>query len=429
MKKRVLSSVLAVLMVISLVMVFSVGSFAEEAQGVTVALGTTYAEPGSVALVDVYLSATSLPSAHHDYLRAFQFSFTGAKVAASGHNFYASDNNAKSFVNVGNNEAGCTSDVGANLGSATQITSQGGMRIASIAFEVPADAAGEIVITVDAKILGFEEKGDSEATRVKAETVAGKIVILDAVGGVSDAKVGSGESYIVPVTNAAGSRVSSIGSMGMTGSFNVLTIPSNITSLARRSIRSATMNALVLKNAFYAEVDEIIEVADANSDNPKFTIYYHKCANGTDTTASAIEAQRDSISGDLTLKNLMDVVPVANVKGSSVSFAAGLAIDDFDYSNVYMTTEFVESGRVFTSAKTKNVYRSIEGVASVDATTAAVYGTAAVTNVSCMIGMTVNNVPSGTYAVKVTIYGTTADANGNDIIVCSDTVTMSVTVA
>lgn len=435
MKNRILSSVLAVLMVLSMVSVFSFGSSAEEAKGVTVTLGTTYATAGSTALVDVYLFADSLPEGY-THLRDWQFVFKGADLVGDkgAHFIYGSNGNANCFVNTSRKAVGNSSDTGYNCGTVDQITAMGGMKIASIAFTVPGDAVGEIAVSIEKiEVLRLEKKDESGYSYFSlvegAQTVDGKIIIVNSTTAPAEANDDTVDEYVIPSVTESGDRVTSLTNESViSGTYESLTIPSSITSATKKSLQSATVSSsLILKNAGYdtlpAGIEELL-------DNGGFTAYYHKKANGTDSTRAALEQYIEENSCDVTLKNILSSTSDKKISGHTVSFVGGIVVNDLDYEDVTLEVVFEQDGRVvktFTSTVT-TVYTTITGVASVDQTTASAQdGFTAVGKL--ITGMTVKNVPTGTYAVKVTVYGTTADFNGNPIVVCGDTVTINVVIA
>ena len=182
--KKILSVLLAVLMIVGMASVFAISSAAvDEPQGLTIKLGTTTVEPGTeVAKVDLYISATALP-ANYERLRDWQFVFSGAQVDTA-HEYFPvpADANVYTFTNLTNNQVGATLAAGDYFGTAADLTAAGGVKIAEIAFKVPSTAKNgdTIEVTVsNVDALSFE---DSTLTPYAAKNanitiVPGKIVI------------------------------------------------------------------------------------------------------------------------------------------------------------------------------------------------------------------------------------------------------------
>ncbi len=422
MKNRVLSSVLAIALVFSMVSVFSLGSFSESPRGVTVALGTTYAVAGTTAKVDVYVFAEWLPETH-DHIRDWQFVFSGPKIAGES-DFYTSDDHPFSFVNEEKNSAGCTSSAGQNIGTAAQVTAMGGMKIASITFEVPEDAKETISVSVEVEVLRFESKEDTAheySVADSVETVAGKIYIVDSLSGSADAHNGTNEDYEIPLFNANGQKVTKLENKAITGTYQNLIIPSSVLEATYNSLNSATITNLILKNSEYTELPEGIKAALRKGG---LTAYYQKRANGTDTTKNLLETfVKEEEPENVTLKNILSACTKCKVEGNRVSFVGGIAAKDLLYSNVTLEVRFVEKNRTFTSTVT-TLYTTLRDVASTDKTTATAQHLLEADQ--CLItGLTITGVPEGTHTVEVTVYGSAMDAGGNYITVCSDTVTIN----
>ena len=196
--KKILSVFLAVLMTIGMVSVFAISSAAIDGvtapQGLTVKLGTTTVEPGTeVAYLDLCISATALP-ASYERLRDWQFVFSGAQVAKS-HKYYTvpADSDVYAFTNLTNNQVGATLAANTYFADAASLTTGDGVKVAEIAFTVPASAkkGDEIEVTVaDVDALSFENSSLTPFAAKGADItlVAGKIIIGSAVmyGDVND---------------------------------------------------------------------------------------------------------------------------------------------------------------------------------------------------------------------------------------------------
>ena len=150
MKKRILSFALAAFMVVSVLSLLGIGSFAAESTGLKITVGNSYAQAGTTAYVDVFVSADSF-AGNYNHLRSWQIRFTSSnpdvKISATQDKLYTSDGNYMSpNSNVSLTSAFISAGSGKNIGTNEQILAKGGMKIGSIAFEIPADATGVITI-------------------------------------------------------------------------------------------------------------------------------------------------------------------------------------------------------------------------------------------------------------------------------------------
>lgn len=436
MKKRILSFALAAFMVVSVLSLLGIGSFAAESTGLKITVGNSYAQAGTTAYVDVFVSADSF-SGNYNYLRAWQIRFTSSnpdvKISATQDKLYTSDGNYMGpNSNVSLTSAFISAGSGKNIGTNEQILAKGGMKIGSIAFEIPADATGEITIGVTDQYfdnnsglpistLQFEKvPGTSKNLFEEATWESGTITILDKeVGGVAPAKAGSGEDFTV----GDGLRVGSMTKGGkMTGTFGTLTIPATVTSIAKPSLSSATAEAVVLKNT---NLDKT-SCGAAVEITPK--LYYYQLANGLDTTRANIE---DYITNDSTNEptyiNGLQASATAKVNGSAVTVLGYIAPNDLAFSDVTVEVEFV--GVKTKSYTTTAVYTTLTGVATTSSVVNATTGEDLIDG-TYLTGLTVKGVPAGTYTLKVTLYATAQGTYGANEVVCSDVVTITnVTVA
>lgn len=436
MKKRILSFALAAFMVVSVLSLLGIGSFAAESTGLKITVGNSYAQAGTTAYVDVFVSADSF-SGNYNYLRAWQIRFTSSnpdvKISATQDKLYTSDGNYMGpNSNVSLTSAFISAGSGKNIGTNEQILAKGGMKIGSIAFEIPADATGEITIGVTDQYfdnnsglpistLQFEKvPGTSKNLFEEATWESGTITILDEeVGGVAPAKAGSGEDFTV----GDGLRVGSMTKgQKMTGTFGTLTIPATVTSIAKPSLSSASAEAVVLKNT---NLDKT-SCGAAVEITPK--LYYYQLANGLDTTRANIE---DYITNDSTNEpayiNGLQASATAKVNGSAVTVLGYIAPNDLAFSDVTVEVEFV--GVKTKSYTTTAVYTTLTGVATTSSVVNAATGEDLIDG-TYLTGLTVKGVPAGTYTLKVTLYATAQGTTGANEVVCSDVVTITnVTVA
>lgn len=434
MKKRILSFALAAFMVVSVLSLLGIGSFAAESTGLKITVGNSYAQAGTTAYVDVFVSADSF-AGNYNHLRAWQIRFTssnpGVAISAVQDGFYVSSGNVFGGSNVSMMGAFNAADAGYNVGTSEQILSKGGMKIATVAFDIPSDATGEITIGVNGEwndskgnnlsTLQFEnEAGTNKNLFEEATYESGVITILEEeIGGVAPAKAGSGEDFTV----GDGLRVGSMTKgQKMTGTFGTLTIPATVTSIAKPSLNSASADAVVLKNT---NLDKT-SCGAAVEITPK--LYYYRLANGLDTTLANIEDYiTNESTNEPTYINGLQASATAKVNGSAVTVLGYIAPNDLAFSDVTVEVEFV--GVKTKSYTTTAVYTTLTGVATTSSVVNAATGEELIDG-TYLTGLTVKGVPAGTYTLKVTLYATALSTNGADEVVCSETVTITnVTVA
>lgn len=436
MKKRILSFALAAFMVVSVLSLLGIGSFAAESTGLKITVGNSYAQAGTTTYADVFVSADSF-AGNYNHLRSWQIRFTSSnpdvKISATQDKLYTSDGNYMSpNSNVSLTSAFISAGSGKNIGTNEQILAKGGMKIGSIAFEIPADATGVITIGVTDQYfdnksglpistLQFEKvPGTSKNLFEEATWESGTITILDEeVGGVAPAKAGSGEDFTV----GDGLRVGSMTKgQKMTGTFGTLTIPATVTSIAKPSLNSASADAVVLKNT---NLDKT-SCGAAVEITPK--LYYYRLANGLDTTLANIEDYiTNESTNEPTYINGLQASATAKVNGSAVTVLGYIAPNDLAFSDVTVEVEFV--GVKTKSYTTTAVYTTLAGVATTSSVVNAATGEELIDG-TYLTGLTVKGVPAGTYTLKVTLYATALSTNGADEVVCSETVTITnVTVA
>lgn len=436
MKKRILSFALAAFMVVSVLSLLGIGSFAAESTGLKITVGNSYAQAGTTAYVDVFVSADSF-AGNYNHLRSWQIRFTSSnpdvKISATQDKLYTSDGNYMSpNSNVSLTSAFISAGSGKNIGTNEQILAKGGMKIGSIAFEIPADATGKITIGVTDQYfdnnsglpistLQFEKvPGTSKNLFEEATWESGTITILDEeVGGVAPAKAGSGEDFTV----GDGLRVGSMTKgQKMTGTFGTLTIPATVTSIAKPSLSSASADAVVLKNT---NLDKT-SCGAAVEITPK--LYYYRLANGLDTTLANIEDYiTNESTNEPTYINGLQASATAKVNGSAVTVLGYIAPNDLAFSDVTVEVEFV--GVKTKSYTTTAVYTTLTGVATTSSVVNAATGEELIDG-TYLTGLTVKGVPAGTYTLKVTLFATAQGTYGANEVVCSETVTITnVTVA
>lgn len=445
MKKRILSFALAAFMVVSVLSLLGIGSFAAESTGLKITVGNSYAQAGTTAYVDVFVSADSF-AGNYNYLRAWQIRFTssnpGVAISAVQDGFYVSGDNVFGGSNVSMMGAFNTANAGYNVGTNEQILSKGGMKIATVAFEIPADATGKITIGVNGEwndsnginlssLLFEKEAGTQKNLFEEATYESGTLTIVEEeIGGVAPEKVGSGEKYTV----GDGLRVGSIARTGkLTGTFSTVIIPATVTSIVKAGLASCTTGSFVLKNtnlessATNVFVDIAFDALDNGKDIPG--IYYYKLANCLDTTEANLNSyiELSGGTGDIVPLNGLQASAAAKVSGNAVTVLGYIAPDDLAFSDVTVEVEFV--GVKTKSYTTTAVYTTLTGVATTSSVVNAATGEELIDG-TYLTGLTVKGVPAGTYTLKVTLFATAQGTYGANEVVCSETVTITnVTVA
>ena len=178
MRNRILSVIMAVVMVLSMTALFTVGSSADGETNYTLTLGTVDVFCGQTAYVDVTLSATDMPSNLH--IREWQITLSGDfTISETDSTFYGSGPSAiSSFVNESTKKVGATCARDENLGTAAQVNADGGYRLATLALTATANTT--VTATVD--VLKVEVNGTTNRTSVLGNTtpVAGAINVYTA---------------------------------------------------------------------------------------------------------------------------------------------------------------------------------------------------------------------------------------------------------
>jgi len=442
--KKLLSMILAIVMVASLVTVFAVSSSAEYTQptDLTVTLGTAYATAGSTAWVDIYVSAKAL-DAQGSMLRDWQFVFSGANVHEAGAGeskpytvLCYPEGSDYGFVNYGKNQIGNTTDSNAYAAESAQVLSKGGVRIASVQFDVPEGSSGEIEVTVsNVDVMHFQDTALTQFdVQPDVQIVPGKIVVVETADGVSEDYEGAGEDYVVPVSNESGRITSMLNADGdpvYTGEFGTLVIPAEIVDFGDGIEDIDSIEALVLHSTALERADATAAAGKGSSSN-KLPVYILDRPNGLGTTADAFDSLSSSNKKKVDVQYLLQPVGFT-VDGNVATFIAGIAVNDTEFDDVAVGIKFVEAGRTFCTDTTSVCYTvakdgTVFGTTNAD-TLAAAEGAVDATAFAYITGASVKGIPAGSYTVEVTFYATTDDVNGNPIVVCGNTVEYTVEIA
>jgi hypothetical protein len=376
--------------------------------GIAVIIGNAYGAPGGTAHVDIFVHADELDPSLLG-LRNWQFTFDGLELSGTEDlKPYVSGKLPSGTENLLNNEAMCSSDTGENCGTVAQILAEGGWKIATIGFTVPADAQPgdtyELNIT-DITSLAFETPAYTYVFMAdSAYVVSGTVRVVAGTEGVADAVEGAGEDYAIPSVNAANELVSDIGS-GITGSFGTLTIPASVTEtfkLGRKTTKFdgiTALDSLILLNADMneSELDYIFALAENVDEINGINVYYVQKATKDGLTAACLEALESEDKDFLNPQNVLKVTNVA-AAGSMLNVTGSVADGKTTLPGCFFEIKFAEADKTF------------------------------VIN-SSGLGASVAGIPSGTHTVSVTLYTYVESAGGAQICVCSDTVTQTVVIA
>ncbi len=400
MKKRILSFVLAVVMVLAMVPVAAIGASAEGGMGIEFSLSNYTVTPGGTAYVDLYASVEDMLG--YDGICNFQVYFTlpeGVSICQDGHTYYnVGVKPVAGTVNVGDAMI-CGSaygDLGEYIATAEQLTAKGGALLATVAFSVPVAEEGTVYDITVANVSDFNLRKTEGETQNDVKTAEADLAA--AVKGTG--KVTIGTATVGEATTTDG----------------VVYFPASISAFAAADAAKYNGDSYVVKNTAPSDVSMFLI---KQYTTPGFTVYCHKRANGVDTAATQIAAT------GATVKNILSAGAV--VDGQTVTFYGNIVVDDVQYEDVCVEAKFTYTNggdtvtKTFTSKATKYVYTTLtnDGAPVVSTNEEFANAAGAFVDGSYLFGAVVNGVPAGA-TFEVTAYGRTWDANGNLIYVCSD---------
>ena len=173
MKNRILSAVLAVVMVVSMSVLLAVSSHADATYTMTV--GTVAVPAGETAYVDITLTAEGMDEGLH--LRDWQVTVTAdATISEADSTFYGEAETVYSFINEESKEVAATAAKGEAIATAAQLAE--GYKLATIALTAEADTEVAIEVTV----LTVEASDNVTRTNVaESVTTAAGAVTVDAI--------------------------------------------------------------------------------------------------------------------------------------------------------------------------------------------------------------------------------------------------------
>ena len=400
MKNRILSFVLAVVMVLAMVPVAAIGASAEGGMGIEFSLSNYTVTPGGTAYVDLYASVEDMLG--YDGICNFQVYFTlpeGVSICQDGHTYYnVGVKPVAGTVNVGDAMI-CGSaygDLGEYIATAEQLTAKGGALLATVAFSVPEAEEGTVYDITVANVSDFNLRKTEGETQNDVKTAEADLAA--AVKGTGKVTVG---------TATVGEATTTDG---------VVYFPASISAFAAADVAKYNGNSYVVKNTAPSDVRMFLI---KQYTTPGFTVYCHKRANGVDTAATQLATT------GATVKNILSAGAI--VDGETVTFYGNIVIEDAQYEDVCVEAKFTYVDgeetvtRTFTSKATKYVYTTLtnDGAPVVSTNEEFANAAGAFVDGSYLFGAVVNGVPAGA-TFEVTAYGRTKDANGNLIYVCSD---------
>ncbi len=434
MKKRILSFVLAAVMVLAMIPVAVIGANAATEMGIELKLSNYTVTPGGTALVDLYASVKDLGD--NDGICNFQVYLTlpdGVSLKSEGYTFYyVGTKGVKGTVNTEEKMICASADAGEYIATAEQLTVKGGALIATIALDVAStfEDGTELEIGIasvsDFKLrkIDGETQTDSDPTAADFDAVtygSGTVYVSTAGTGADDNGQGDGSDYTLPATNSQGQKVTATGTYQ--GSYGTVFYPAAVDTISGPIFAKA----YVIKNTAPAKLDLFSTrktMASIGMGDENYTVYRHVRANGQGN----VDALLAGVGVDAgKIKNILSAG--AQINDGSVVAYGNIAVADKAYDYVYVVATITLANgetKTKTSAETRYVYTTLnqddKTVATTDADVAQATGKGV--EGAYLYGMVVN-VPSEVASVTVTAYGCTSDANGNPIIVCSDAVVVS----
>jgi len=165
MRNRIMSALLAVVMVVSLAALFSLGSFADDAT-YTLTLSSVDIVAGQTAYVDVTLTATNMPADLH--IREWQITLSGDVTASeTDSTFYCGAGTVYSFINETENVVGASVSKRGNLGTAEQLNGDG-VKLATLALT----ATETTTVTATVEVMTVEASDFATRTSVAVSTAS-----------------------------------------------------------------------------------------------------------------------------------------------------------------------------------------------------------------------------------------------------------------
>lgn len=225
--------------------------------------------------------------------------------------------------------------------------------------------------------------------------------------GLADEAELSGEYYEVPGVNAKGEKVTTLGK-ALTGSVDTLFVPASVVNY-EGAFEDLTVMALIVKNTNLSAAS-IAAIADTGA-----VVYVNKRADGTDTTAE------DLAKAGVTVRNPLEVYDDAFVEGNTVTSFLMINTDDLYYNSLTLKLTFSVGGeavKTFTQDFT-SVCTTLKDYATTNVEVSVANDLLYVDG-CYLAGLSINNVPAGTYELTAEVFGVTLDENGEEVTVVGD---------
>lgn len=431
MKNRILSFVLALVMVLALVPVAAIGSSAEAEKTLDISLGHVTVAPGETVLLPLYAELSTGDG--YQGISFWQFVFDYEDVATmDGANsiFSVTAGTPTKAVNNAQKLAANTSDSGAlaHCAPIAEATAKGGALLALLAFTVDASVAEGTVLQVapaaidEFALASYDEAGavtrceDMEAAGFAVNFIPGTITVATVGETAAPANEDEVDFYSIPEYVDGDKVTSIIKDQLQAGTYGTLYVPASIVEVAKKSCTGEVTDALIFKNTeAFDGYDIIADMAE------EATIYFHRLANGTDT-------MYDTIVDDGYENTLVNILGGgATVKEGALTVYGTIRVEDLAYEKVIV--EAVIGDRVFESEFTCVYTTLTNGGKAVVSTNAGVVEAGAADGEGVYVfGLTITGVPAGEYDVVVNVYGLTASSSGSPVYVVNDATTVKVTV-
>ena len=437
MKNRILSFVLALVMVLALVPVAAIGSSAEAEKTLDISLGHVTVAPGETVLLPLYAELSTDGGFQGISYWQLKFDYeSSATLQSATTKFFVTAGSSYGTTNNTTKEAGITADSGAlaHCAPMAEATAKGGALLALLSFTVDASVAeGTVLEVAPVDIVNFclgsyseagaVTRGEVEAEGYAVNFIPGTITVATVGETAAPANEDEVDFYAVPEYVEGDKVTSIIKDQVQAGTYGTYYVPASITSVAARSVKGIVKNALIFKNteAFDGH-DKLVEMVYAGQDEDYDpAIYFHRLANGTDTMYDAL----------VDLDTGADLINIlgggATVKEGALTVYGTIRVEDLAYEKVIV--EAVIGDRVFESEFTCVYTTLTNGGKAVVSTNAGVVEAGAADGEGVYVfGLTITGVPAGEYDVVVNVYGLTASSTGSPVYVANDATTVKVTV-
>lgn len=431
MKNRILSFVLALVMVLALVPVAAIGSSAEAEKTLDISLGHVTVAPGETVLLPMYAELSTDGGFQGISYWQLKFDYeSSATLQSATTKFFVTAGSSYGTTNNTTKEAGITADSGAlaHCAPMAEATAKGGALLALLSFTVDASVEeGTVLEVAPVDIVNFclgsydeagaVTRGEVEAEGYAVNFIPGTITVATVGETAAPANEDEVDFYSIPEYVEGDKVTSIIKDQAQAGTYGTLYVPASIVEVAKKSCSGEVTDALIFKNTDAFDGYDII----ADMATEEATIYFHRLANGTDS-------MYDTIVDDGYENTLVNILGGgATVKEGALTVYGTIRVEDLAYEKVVV--EAVIGDRVFESEFTCVYTTLTNGGKAVVSTNAGVVEAGAADGEGVYVfGLTITGVPAGEYDVVVNVYGLTASSSGSPVYVVNDATTVKVTV-